>query len=179
MTVELALQDFYKKHNYGTEGGIYEKYAWIKFGFFSIPVLNVESRRKNVYLHDINHIVTGYDTTWKGESAISAWEIASGGWKNIYVIWIMALWAIGLGVLFYPVSTLKAFKQGLTMKNAMTCGLTKPEMYQLSVADLRNIWSNKTGNNSNPFVWMTISLCVFALPFIIGILSIWIIVTLF
>ncbi|MGO4294316.1 hypothetical protein [Chitinophaga sp. RAB17] len=179
MTVEQALQNFYKQHNYGAEGGINEKYAWIKFGFFSIPVLNIESRRKNVYLHDINHIITGYDTTWKGESAISAWEIASGGWKNIYVIWIMALWAIGLGVLFYPGSTLKAFKQGLTMKNAVTCGLTKTEMYQLPVADLRNIWSNRAGNNNNPFVWMAISLCVFALPFVIGTLSIWIIITLF
>lgn len=89
-TVAQAMQDFYNKHNYGDEGGINEKYAWMKFGFFSIPVPNVESRRKNVYLHDINHIITCNDTTWKGESALSAWEIASGGWKNIYVIWICA-----------------------------------------------------------------------------------------
>lgn len=178
-TVAQAMQDFYNKHNYGDEGGINEKYAWMKFGFFSMPVPNVESRRKNVYLHDINHIITCNDTTWKGESTLSAWEIASGGWKNIYVIWIMALWAMGLGVLFYPRSILKAFKQGLTMKNAVTCGLTKTEMYELPVTELRNILSNKPGSNRNPFVWMAISLLVFAFPFVIGILSIWTIVNLF
>ena len=103
-TVAQAVEDFYQKHGYGEEGGIHEKYAWIKFGFFSVPIPNVDGRRNNVYLHDINHVVSGYDTTWKGESAISAWEIASGGWKDIYVIWIMALWAMGLGVVLYSSS---------------------------------------------------------------------------
>jgi hypothetical protein len=168
-TVGQAVQDFYIKYNYGEEGGIHEKYAWMKFGFLSIPVPNVDGRRKHVYLHDINHIITGNDTTWKGESAISAWEIASGGWKNIYVIWIMAIWAMGVGVLLYPRNTLKAFKQGLTMKNAATCGLTKTDMYKLRVTELRNILSNQPASNSNPFVWMAFSVLFFALPFITGI----------
>lgn len=178
-TVGQAVQNFHEIHNYGFEGGINEKYAWIKFGVFTIPIPNVKSRRNNVYLHDINHIITGFDTTWKGESAVSAWEIASGGWKNIYVIWIMALWAMGLGVLLYPRSILKSFKQGRTMKNALTCGLAKSEIYQLSVAELRNRLSNKPKNNKNPFIWMLISLLVFILPPVIGILSIRAIVSIF
>lgn len=84
-TVEKAIQDFYKTHDFGEDGGIHEKYAWIKFGFIAIPIPNLESRRSNVYLHDISHIVTGFDTTWQGESAVSAWEVASGGWKNLYL----------------------------------------------------------------------------------------------
>lgn len=176
-TVGQAVQNFHEIHHYGYEGGINEKYAWIKFGVLTVPIPNVKGRRNHVYLHDINHIITGYDTTWKGESAVSAWEIASGGWKNIYVIWIMVLWAMGLGVLLYPRSVLKAFKQGQTMKNALTCGLGKNEIYQLSVADLRNKLSNKPRNNKNPFVWMAISLLVFILPLVIGMLSVWAVVS--
>lgn len=175
-TVEQAVRDFYHQHNYGEEGGIHEKYAWMKFGFFSIPIPNVDGRRKNVYLHDINHVITGNDTTWKGESAISAWEIASGGWKDIYVIWVMAIWAMGVGVLLYPRNTLKAFKQGLTMKNAATCGLTKAHMYKLQVTELQNILSTQPVSNRNPFVWMIISFLFFILPFITGLITIWAIV---
>ncbi|MCW3466115.1 hypothetical protein [Chitinophaga nivalis] len=171
-TVKEALQDFYQQHQYGEEGGTYEKFAWIKFGFFSIPMINTAGRRKHVYLHDIHHIVTGYDTSWKGESSISAWEIAAGGWGNVYVIWIMALWAMGLGVLFYPKSTLQSFRRGLTMHNALTCGLSKQDMYQLSVPALRNVLSNQPRRHRSILCWMMISLVVFITPFIVGILFI-------
>lgn len=168
-----AIQDFYDRHDFGEDGGINEKYAWIKFGFFSIPIPNIESRRNNVYLHDVSHIVTGYDTTWKGESAVSAWEIASGGWKNLYFPWLLTLWAMGLGVLFYPSNVLRSFKLGLTMNNALTCGLSKTEIYKLSVSDLRIFLSNKPKSNKNPHLWMIFSFLIFLLPFAIGISIIW------
>jgi hypothetical protein len=177
-TVKQAVEHFYIINGYGEEGGIYEKYAWIKFGFFSVPVPNIAGRRNHVYLHDINHIITGYDTTWKGESAVSAWEIAAGGWKDVYVIWIMALWAMGLGMLFYPRSVLQSFQRGLTMHNSLTCGLGKNDLYKLSVPELRQILSNKPRSHKSAFVWATISLLVFILPFLIGILSILAMVTL-
>jgi hypothetical protein len=167
-TTGQAIQDFYDRHDFGEDGGVNEKYAWIKFGFISIPIPNAESRRNNVYFHDVNHIVTGQDTTWKGESAVSAWEIASGGWKNLYFPWLLTLWAMGLGVLFYPSSVLKSFRQGLTMNNALICGLSKNEIYQLSVTDLRAFLSNKPKRNKNPYVWMTLSFLIFLLPFLIG-----------
>jgi hypothetical protein len=163
-TVKEALKDFYARHNYGDEGGINERYAWIKFGFFSIPIINLEGRRRNVYLHDINHIITGYDTSWKGESSVSAWEIASGGWKKIYIIWVMALWAMGLGMIFYPVSTLRSFKNGMTMTNALTCNISKSEMLLMAVPELRNKMSNKPATNKSPLLWTIVSLVFFILP---------------
>lgn len=178
-TVQQSIQNFYDKHDFGADGGVNEKYAWIKFGFFSIPIPNVESRRQSIYLHDVSHIVTGYDTSWKGESAVSAWEIASGGWENRYVPWLLTLWAMGLGVLFYPSSVLNSFRQGLTMRNALTCGLTKTEIYNYSVTDLKTLLSNRPSNNKSPFLWMTISFIVFISPFIVGLLGFWTILTLF
>ena len=35
-TTGQAIHDFYDKHDFGEDGGINKKYAWIKFGFFDI-----------------------------------------------------------------------------------------------------------------------------------------------
>lgn len=175
-TVGQAIQDFYDRHDFGDDGGVNEKYAWIKFGFFSIPIPNAESRRNNVYLHDVNHIVTGYDTSWKGESAVSAWEIASGGWDSLFIPWLLTLWAMGLGVLFYPTNVLRSFKRGLTMNNALTSRLSKTEIYQLPVSDLRQLLSNKPTRKKNPYLWMLLSFLLFLIPFVLGLFSIWILI---
>ncbi len=173
MTVEQAIQGFYTKHNFGDDGGVNEKFAWIKFGFFSIPIPNVEGRSAILYMHDISHIITQNDTTWRGESAVSAWEIGSGGWNNLVVPWLLTLWAMGLGVLFYPKSVLKSFNSGLTMRNALTCGLSKAEILNLSVDDLRLYLSNKPSTNKSPFIWFAISFGVFITTFLVPLVTIW------
>lgn len=174
-TVGQAIQHFYDLHDFGEDGGINEKFAWIKFGFFSIPIPNVEGRTKNIYMHDVSHIVTGNDTTWRGESAVSAWEIGAGGWGKLYIPWFLTLWAMGLGVLFYPNTVFKSFQKGLTMRNALTCGLTKSEIFQFSLLDFQNFLSNRASNNKNPYVWMAVSFTVFISPFVIALLSVWVI----
>lgn len=178
-TVEQAITKFYSENDFGDDGGINEKYAWIKFGFFSIPIPNAESRRNNVYLHDISHIVTENDTTWKGESAVSSWEIASGGWGNLYIPWLLTLWAMGLGVVFYTQTTLNAFTKGLTMSNALKSGLTKNEINKLTVTELKRTLSNKPKSNRNQFLWTAVSLFVFLSPFLIVFAIIFTFITLF
>ncbi|MGL4632556.1 MAG: hypothetical protein ACRCVT_15240 [Leadbetterella sp.] len=163
-----AIQEFYKKNKFGEDGGINDKYAWIKFGFFSVPIPNTEGRKRNVYLHDVNHLIAGYGTNWQGESSVSAWEIASGGWKDQYMPWVLTLWAMGLGVVFYPKSVLQAFRRGLTMHNALTCGFSKEQLSQMPLSDLRQRLSNHPKRNTNPFLWMVLSLLVFLLPFLLG-----------
>lgn len=165
-TIGKSIQDFYQKNDFGEDGGINEKFVWIKFGFFSIPIPNVESRKNNVYFHDVHHLITNNDTTWKGESAVSAWEISSGGWDKYYVPWLLTLWAMGLGVLFFRKSTIKSFEKGLTMRNALTCGITKTEINNLTIQELRNKVSNQTKINKKFINWSIISLIVFFLPFL-------------
>ncbi|MBE0392211.1 hypothetical protein HNQ02_003154 [Flavobacterium sp. 7E] len=167
-TVGKSIQEFYDKNVFGEDGGINKKFAWIKFGFISIPLPNFESRKKNVYLHDIHHIITDNNISWKGESAVSAWEIASGGWGNFVIPWLLTLWAMGLGVLFHRKSTLKAFTNGRTMRNALTCGLTKSEICNLTVAAIRAKVSNQNNTNKSFLLWSTISLIIFFLPFVLG-----------
>lgn len=177
-TIQQAIQQFYDKNNFGEDGGINEKYAWIKFGFFSVPMPNFESRRNNVYLHDVHHVVTDNNTTWKGESAVSAWEVASGGWNKLYIPWLLTLWAMGLGMLFYTTATLNAFKKGLTMNNALTCGLTRSEINILTVSELQNVLSNRPKSNKKVVFWSVVSLIVFVAPFVVGLLAILILIRL-
>ncbi|WP_070786786.1 hypothetical protein [Flavobacterium crassostreae] len=167
-TVGKSIQEFYEENDFGEDGGINSKFAWIKFGFFSIPIPNFESRKNNVYLHDIHHIITDNNTSWKGESAVSAWEIASGGWGNFLTPWLLTLWAMGLGILFHRKSTLKAFANGLTMRNSITCGMTKAEISNLTVAEIRVKVSNQNSTNKSPLFWSIISLIIFFLPFFLG-----------
>ncbi len=163
-TTAQAIADFYEKNNFNADGGAAGKYAWIKFGFFSLPIPNTESRRNNIQYHDMNHIATGFDTDWKGESAVAAWEVASGGWKDQYVLWFLTLWAMGLGVTFYPKNVLNAFQKGLTMNNTVVCGLTKEALLKLPVGALRNILTNQSKRKANVYVWMFLSFLIFAGP---------------
>lgn len=77
------IPGFYDKNDFGEDGGESKKLVWIKFGFFSIPIPNLESRKNNVYFNDFHHMITENNTTWKGKSAESAWEISFGGFGDL------------------------------------------------------------------------------------------------
>jgi len=167
-TIQNALAIFYKDNNFGEDGGVTKKVAWIKFGFFSVPIPNAESRKKNVCFHDIGHLLTGYDTTWKGESAAASWEIASGGWGNFVFPWLLTLWAMGLGVVFYPKEVYRAFILGSSTRNPLGSNLKIEELLKMTVSDLRMHLNRKEQNNKSMVFWFSISFLVFATPFFLG-----------
>jgi hypothetical protein len=166
MIVADAINEFYNRNNFGDDGGVSKEWVWFKFGFISIPLPNLESRSQNIYLHDINHIISGYEANWKGESAIAGWEIASGGWGNAYFPWLLTLWAMGIGVIFYPKSTFQAFQKGLSMNNALTCRLSKQAMFSLSVDELKTkLQRQKTKINKQSYtIWALISVLLWLIP---------------
>ena len=166
-TIHELIQDFYTINKFDNDGGTKKKIVWIKFGFISFPLPNFESRKENVHFHDINHIITGFDTTWKGESSISAWEVASGGWKNNFIPWLLTLWAMGLGILFYSKTTVNSFNKGLTMCNSLCCGLHYAEINSLTETELRNRLSELKLKNRNLLFWSIVSVIFFLAPFIL------------
>lgn len=101
-STKQAISKFYKDNNFAEDGGINEKYSWIKFGFFSVPIPNLESRSNSIMFHDVNHIVTGFDTNWKGESAVLAWEIAPTNHNSPFtvfcvpqnILFLFRIWAV-------------------------------------------------------------------------------------
>lgn len=167
-TVKEAIAEFYQLNDFGEDGGVSKSFVWIKILFFSIPIPNTSSRQKNVLLHDINHLITGNDTTWKGEVGVSAFEIASGGWRSHFMPWLLTLWAMGLGVVLYPSAVIAFFKKGLTMNNALTCDISREEQLSLTILELQNRVSNLPVRKINLYFWMVVSLGIFVMPFLFG-----------
>ncbi len=115
----LSLRD--ARALYFAASGFDEKvYAdqWVKLRAGPIPlyVPNTRSRVRAVRLHDLHHVVTGYDTTWTGEGEIAAFELASGC-ADHYVAWSLNLCAFAVGVFLAPSPMLRAFRRGGHAKN--------------------------------------------------------------
>lgn len=92
--------------------------AWVKLHAGPIPIYfpNSPARVRAVRLHDLHHVLTGYDTTWTGEGEIAAWEIASSC-ADHYAAWLLNLEAMAVGLAIAPGATYDAFIRGRHSRN--------------------------------------------------------------
>jgi hypothetical protein len=166
MTALDAIGKFYENEALGNDGGAEKKIIWFKFGFIYIPMPNLASRSENLYLHDISHVVTGNDVSWKGESSTGSWEIGAGGWMNLWFPMILTIWSMGIGVMFYTKASYRAFQKGKTMYNAGTCGIPLNELLPLSIEELTAKLTRPAGqeNKANYFVWAAICIVAWVVP---------------
>lgn len=107
----------------------------LRMGRWSVPVFPVLRREGPIVLHDIHHMITGYAPTWRGEAALAAWEIGSGGCRWHVLYWIDRLSFILIGLLIAPVDTLRAFRRGLRGHNLFA--LDTEEVLRMEVEDVR------------------------------------------
>ena len=87
MTVQDALNNFYDVNGFDDSGGANKKIAYLKIAGINVPIYNFKQRREQIWKHDINHILTDYKTDWKGETAVSGWEVATGGY-GFSMVWL-------------------------------------------------------------------------------------------
>ena len=106
-----ARAQYFRENGLGEDGG-YSK-RWVKVQVASIPMgfPNSNARRRAVWLHDLHHIVTGYDTSWVGEAEIAAWELGSGC-RDYYAAWLLNLAAVMVGAFIAPRRVWRAFIRG-------------------------------------------------------------------
>ncbi len=176
-TIQQQLNEFYQINNFGEEGGANATWAWFQFGAISLPLYNFKQRRELIWVHDLNHLVTGYDTTWRGESSVSAWEAATGGWGT-NPVWILILSAFGIGLVLYPTTTFRAFIRGRYTQGPVNLKIPKKQLIQLTINELRqklNLTNEPihkaTSNDIMSFVgWGFISLALIFAPVWAGLL---------
>ncbi|MBO0938179.1 hypothetical protein J2I47_16625 [Fibrella sp. HMF5335] len=137
-TVQHALNQFYTDHDFGEEGGVNEQVVWLTFGPVAVPLPNTEQRKKVIWLHDLHHLLNEYPTTWSGEGRVSAWELATGGWGWQLYVWLLIILASSIGVLLFPRRAFLAFVRGTYCRPILSLGLTKTQLMQLPVSDLRH-----------------------------------------
>lgn len=115
-TMSSARAHYYEVNGFGADGG--DSLDWVPLDIFgmTIKIPNTEGRRRAVRIHDLHHIVTGYQTNLVGESEIAAWELASGclRWPAATVL---NLFALAIGVVLSPPRMVRAWARGRQTEN--------------------------------------------------------------
>lgn len=97
---------------------------------------NFDARRKAVIKHDIHHLLTGYKTTLKEESEISAWEIASGC-KKYWAAFLIDTSGMMIGIPINFWGTLKAFSRGRKTKNLYSDEISTEKAMDMKLGELK------------------------------------------
>lgn len=170
-TVQEALTHFYKITY--LEPNFRNRKLLVKARIGKLPIYMPNfSLLKNIYLHDINHLITKYPLTWKGEFELSAWEVGAGGWKKNYIAWYLCLMGLALGSFTFPGAIWVAYKRGKKQTNACFLVSNKAETEQIPLEALeRRMLENKALTTGEPRIfmefifWCLISLIIFWGPF--------------
>ena len=126
-TIKEALTIFFEKYQLGPDGGMSDRWVKLRFGKFYIPFPNTDSRRKALMFHDIHHIATGYQSNWKGEAEIGAWEVSTGC-GSYTAAWVLDLGVLALGLLVFPKATYKAFVKGQRTRSFYKNSYTREQL---------------------------------------------------
>jgi hypothetical protein len=110
LKINEALQIYFDRYHF-KNGGYDLKWFTIKMGPVYFPLPNIKSRVDAVKIHDIHHLVTGYEANMKGEVEIGGWEIGSGCGKYA-AAWLLNFGSFFYGMLFYQKPLLRAFLNG-------------------------------------------------------------------
>lgn len=148
LKVKDALQIYFSMYHF-KDGGYNEKWFKIKAGPFYLTFPNIKSRVDAVKLHDIHHLITGYEANMQGECEISGWEIASGC-GPYYMAWLLNLGSFFYGIFVYPRLLLKAFLMGKKcQKNLYDYEEYNEKLLNKTIREIRyDIYGNHTRINN-------------------------------
>ena len=125
LKLKAGLERYFSLYHF-KDGGYHLKWFTIKVGFVHIPLPNIPARVRAVKIHDLHHLLTGYNADLKGEAEIGAWEIASGCGKY-YVAWFLNFGSFFYGMFFFPKPLFKAFLRGRKAEGSLYKGYTYNE----------------------------------------------------
>lgn len=111
LTMRAARALYFENNGFGADGGYGAAWVDFKLGPLPFPFPNTPQRIDAVKFHDLHHVLTGYDTDFRGELEISAWEIAAGC-KGYAAAWVLNLGGMAAGLFTCPVRVLDAFARG-------------------------------------------------------------------
>ena len=106
-----ARAAYFAANDFGQDGGYDDDVVWFALGPLKFPVPNTAGRKVAVRYHDLHHIVTGYDTDWRGEFEIAAYEIGAGC-ERLLAAWVINLGGLMAGLVLMPSRTTRAFYRG-------------------------------------------------------------------
>ncbi|HYH08788.1 MAG TPA: hypothetical protein VEK11_17170 [Thermoanaerobaculia bacterium] len=135
-SVRDARAAYFARAGFASDGGYGDR--WVKLKVRGVTVIafpNTAARLRSVKLHDIHHVLTGYDTSWAGEAEIGAWELASGC-RDHYAAWVLNFGAVAIGAVLCPRRVWAAFQRGRRSGNLYS-GNFSEQLLDRTVADLQ------------------------------------------
>jgi hypothetical protein len=116
MTLGTARSAYYDANGFGSDGGDSLEWVPIKLWKLTLKIPNTDGRRRAVKVHDLHHVVTGYQTTWTGEAEIAAWELSTGCLSSVAAT-VLNLGALAVGLVIAPHAIMRAWARGRHSKN--------------------------------------------------------------
>lgn len=112
-----------------------ESLRWVRVHMLGVPVWfpNFGARRVVLWTHDVHHLLTGYDTTWRGEAEIGAFEVATSC-KRYWAAWMFNTGGFLFGLFLAPRRTLRAFVRGRRCTNFYGAPRARVEALPLAAA---------------------------------------------
>lgn len=77
-TLRSGRDAYLRSNGLPADGGYDDAWVKLKLGPLPFAFPNTKARKRDVPLHDLHHVLTGYGTDLVGEAEIGAWEVASG-----------------------------------------------------------------------------------------------------
>ena len=139
MNIGEALTRLYKEHDLPPDGGEHEALFHVRIGPITIPLPNPPARQRAVFIHDVNHLLTGYNAIFSdGEMSIAAYEIGTGCGR-VWVAWLLNLWLMALAAFVKPKATFHAFVRGRQADSLYLISPPRAELRAMSVGDVRSM----------------------------------------
>ena len=133
--VRDARLKYFKQNGFAQDGGYSDKWVKLKIGPAAVPFPNPPARQRAVWLHDLHHIATGYETSWTGEAEMAAWELGSGC-GNYYAAWVLDSMTLGVGLFVAPRRVWNAFQKG-RQSTSLYCSNVDERIFNETVGQLR------------------------------------------
>lgn len=147
MTTRDALGTYFercnvKPHDESVEQWLGERWAYMTLRGCRIPVKPLYGYKPVVVVHDVHHLLTGYDTTWTGEFEVAAWELGSGDCDRYLLMWVNRLLTLLMGLLFGHDETRRAFRRGKSerslhafeCRSILACNVDELRIYSMGGA---------------------------------------------
>jgi hypothetical protein len=132
-----ALREYYTAHGLPADGGATDNWFRVRLGPVTIPLPNPPARRRAVFFHDVNHVLTGYNTVFsQGEVEIAGFEIGAGC-GPYWIAWAINAPMFAIGLLINPSSAWRAFQRGRRSGSIYEIADSRESVAARTVGELR------------------------------------------
>jgi hypothetical protein len=137
--IEEALTRLYAAYQLPPDGGARDAWFRVRLGPLSLPLPNPPARQRAVFIHDVNHILTGYNATFSdGEMFIAAFEVGTGCGR-VWVAWFLNLALLAFGAVTRPRAVFLSFVRGRQARSLYVHAMDRPALRAMTVGAVRKM----------------------------------------